>query len=167
MRRAVRVACVIGFLSSTPAFAQEATLLEKFKDWSAYATTGNPKVCFVVSQPKTSLPKGVRRGPIYFYISRYPADQVTGEISVKMGYPFAPGAKTTVTIGSDKFEMFTKEEGSFVEKQEDETKLVDAMKGGTSMKIDGRSARGTDTSDEYSLDGLAEALERIAKECAI
>jgi invasion protein IalB len=167
MRRAVRVASVIGFLSCTPAFAQEATLLEKFKDWSAYATTGNPKVCFVVAQPKASLPKGVRRGPIYFYISRYPADQVAGEISVKMGYPFAAGAKTTVTIGSDKFELFTKEEGAFVEKQEDETKLVDAMKGGTTLKIDGRSARGTDTSDEYSLDGLAEALERIAKECAI
>lgn len=166
MRRAVRVASVIGILSCTPAFAQEATLLEKFKDWSAYATTGNPKVCFVVSQPTASLPKGVRRGPIYFYISRYPADQVTNEVSVKMGYPFAPGAKATVTIGSDKFEMFTKEEGAFVEKQEDETKLLDAMKGDTTMKIEGRSARGTDTSDEYSLGGLAEALDRIAKECA-
>jgi hypothetical protein len=33
------------------------------------------------------------------------------------------------------------------------------------MKIEGMSARGTKTSDEYSLDGAAEALDRMAKEC--
>ena len=166
MRRAVRVASVIGVLSCTSALAQEAALLEKFKDWSAYAATGSPKVCFIVAQPTASLPKGVRRGPIYFYISRYPADQVVDEISVKMGYPFAPGAKTTVTIGTDKFELFTKEEGAFVEKPEDEGKLIEAMKGATTMKIEGRSARGTNTSDEYSLSGISDALTRIAKECS-
>ncbi|HWM32444.1 MAG TPA: invasion associated locus B family protein [Methyloceanibacter sp.] len=140
--------------------------MEKFKDWSAYAATGSPKVCFIVAQPTASLPKNVKRGPIYFYISRYPADQVVDEISVKMGYPFAPGAKTTVTIGTDKFELFTKEEGAFVEKTEDEGKLLEAMKGGTTMKIEGRSARGTNTSDDYSLSGMGDALARIAKECS-
>lgn len=166
MRRAVRVASVIGVLSCTSALAQEAALLEKFKDWSAYAATGSPKVCFIVAQPTASLPKNVKRGPIYFYISRYPADQVVDEISVKMGYPFAPGAKSTVTIGTDKFELFTKEEGAFVEKPEDEGKLIEAMKGGTTMKIEGRSARGTNTSDDYSLSGMGDALARIAKECS-
>ncbi|MGH6792471.1 MAG: invasion associated locus B family protein [Methyloceanibacter sp.] len=166
MRRAVRVASVIGVLSCTSVLAQEVALLEKFKDWSAYAATGSPKVCFIVAQPTASLPKNVKRGPIYFYISRYPADQVVDEISVKMGYPFAPGAKTTVTIGTDKFELFTKEEGAFVEKPEDEGKLIEAMKGGTTMKIEGRSARGTNTSDEYSLGGISDALARIAKECS-
>jgi hypothetical protein len=43
MRRAVRAACVIGAISVTPALAQEVTLLEKFKDWSAYAATGTPR----------------------------------------------------------------------------------------------------------------------------
>ena len=105
-------------------------------------------------------------GPIFFYISRWPADNVTNEISVKMGYPFGPGAKATVTIGTGKFELFTKDEGAFVEKPEMETKLVDAMKTGTSMKIDGKSARGTATSDTYSLDGLGDALDRAAKECS-
>jgi hypothetical protein len=166
MRRAVRAACVIGAMLATPAFAQEVSLLEKYKDWSAYAATGSPKVCFAVAQPKESSPKAAKRGPIYFYISRYPADKVVDEISVKMGYPFAAGAKTTVTIGKDKFELFTKDEGAFVEKPEDEAKLVTAMKSGTTMKVEGKSARGTNTSDTYSLGGLSDALDRIAKECA-
>jgi hypothetical protein len=153
-------------LIATPVLAQEVKLLQKYNDWAAYTSEGSPKVCFAVSQPRDSSPKNVRRGPIYFYVSHYPGDKIAGEISVKMGYPFAPGAKVTVTIGSDKFELFTKDEGAFVEKTEDEAKLVGALKAGSSMTIQGRSARGTNTSDNYSLSGTTDALERIAKECS-
>jgi invasion protein IalB len=167
MRQAVRAACLLAALASfTPAFAQTATLLEKTKDWSAYASAGSPKVCFAVAAPKASTPKAAKRGPIYFYVSNWPADKVDNEVSVKMGYPFKPGAMVTVTVGTDKFELFTKEEGAFVDKPDMETKLVEAMKKGGKMKIDGKSAKGTTTSDDYSLDGFADALDRVAKECS-
>jgi hypothetical protein len=166
MRRAIRAACVVGFISVTPAFAQDVALLEKFQDWSAYAATGTPKVCFAVAKPKESAPKAVKRGPVFFYISRWPADNVVDEVSVKMGYPFSDGAKATVTIGSAKFELFTKDEGAFVEKPDMETKLIEAMKTGSTMKIQGKSARGTSTTDTYSLNGLSDALDRVAKECS-
>ena len=157
---------MIGTLSATPALAQDVTLLEKFKDWSAYAATGGAKVCFAVSKPTDSNPKKITRGPIFFYISRWPAQNVVNEVSVKMGYPFANGAKTTVTIGTAKFELFTKDEGAFVEKPEMEAKLIEAMKTGSTMKIVGKSSRGTATSDVYSLKGLSDALDRAAKECS-
>jgi hypothetical protein len=165
MYRVVRVACAVAALVATPALAQDVTLLEKFKDWSAYAATGSPKTCFAVAKPTSSAPKTVKRGPIFFYISQWPADKVVNEISVKMGYPFGPGAKATVTIGTAKFELFTKEEGAFVEKPNMETKLLEAMKTGSTMKIDGKSARGTATTDTYSLNGLSDALDRATKEC--
>jgi Invasion associated locus B (IalB) protein len=166
MRRAIRAACVIWALSFTPALAQDVTLLQKFKDWSAYAATGTPKVCFAVAKPKDSNPKkGIKRDPVFFYISRWPADNVVNEVSVKMGYPFGSGAKATVTVGTAKFDLFTKDEGAFVEKPEMETKLVEAMKGASTMKIEGKSSRGTATSDIYSLEGLSDALDRAAKEC--
>src|SRR5215470_12945204 len=164
MRRAIQAACVIWALSFTPALAQDVTLLQKFKDWSAYAATGTPKVCFAVAKPKDSNPKkGIKRDPVYFYISRWPADNVVNEVSVKMGYPFGSGAKVTVTVGTAKFELFTKNDGAFVEKPDMETKLVDAMKTGSSMKVEGTSERGTATTETYSLDVLNDALDRIAK----
>ena len=165
MHRAVRAACAVAALVATPALAQEVALLEKFKDWSAYAATGSPKVCFAVSKPTNSNPKNVKRGPIFFYISQWPADKVVNEISVKMGYPFGEGAKATVTIGSAKFELFTKDEGAFVDKPETEAKVIEAMKTGNTMKIEGKSVRGTATSDVYSLNGLSDALDRAVKEC--
>jgi invasion protein IalB len=165
MHRAVRAACAVAALVATPALAQEVTLLEKFKDWSAYAAAGSPKVCFAVAKPTNSNPKTVKRGPIFFYISQWPADKVVNEISVKMGYPFSEGAKATVTVGSAKFELFTKDEGAFVDKPETEAKIIEAMKTGNTMKIEGKSARGTATSDTYSLNGLSDALDRAVKEC--
>ena len=166
MRRAVRAACFAAALSCTPALAENPTLLQKSGDWSAYSASGDPKVCFAVTQPKASTPKKVKRGPIYFYVSAWPGDQVTNEISVKMGYPFKPEAVATLTVGAKKFELFTKDEGAFIEKAETEKDLVEAMRKGSSMKINGKSARGTPTSDTYSLKGISDALDRMAKECS-
>ncbi len=168
MHRAVRVVLfsIAAMLMTTPALAQDVKLLETFRDWSVYAATGSPKVCFAVSKPTKSNPSNVKRGPILFYISQWPDDKVVNEISVKMGYPFSEGAKATVTVGSAKFELFTKDEGAFVEKPDEETKLVEAMKAGSSMKLEGTSERGTKTSDEYSLLGISDALARVAKECS-
>lgn len=165
MHRTVRAACVIAALCCAPAHAQEAKLLQKFNDWSAYATSGSAKTCFAVSKPKESLPKGVRRGPIFIYISAYPSDSIKNEVSIKMGYPFAAGAKVAATVGSDKFELFTKDEGAFVEKPATETEFIEAMKKGSQLKVEGTSARGTKTTDNYSLQGFAPALERVAQEC--
>jgi hypothetical protein len=166
MRRAVRAACLATAFCCTPAVADNATLLQKFKDWSAYSATGTPKVCFAVAQPKQQSPKVAKRGPVYFYISRWPGDGVIDEVSVKMGYPFPAGALATLHIGSAKFDLFTKDEGAFVEKPDTEKALVQALKKGGTMKIEGKSARGTATNDVYSLDGLGDALDRIAKECS-
>lgn len=165
MHRAVRAACLAVVLCSTPALAENSKRLQTFDDWSVYAATGNAKVCFVVTQPKDQRPKNVRRDPVYFYISAWPEDKVTSEISVKMGYPFKPGATATLTVGSRKFELFTKDEGAFVEKTETEKELVEALKKGNTMKIEARSARGTQTRDTYSLKGVTDALKRMAKEC--
>ena len=166
MHRAVRAASLFTALSCTSAWADNPTLLQKYKEWTAYAASGTPKVCFVLSQPTSVTPKKIKRGPVYFYISRWPADGVTNEVSVKMGYPFGDGAKATLTVGTAKFDLFTKDEGAFVEKTDAETRLVEALKKASTMKIDGKSVRGTSTSDVYSLDGLSDALARIAKDCA-
>jgi hypothetical protein len=40
------------------------------------------------------------------------------------------------------------------------------MKTGNTMKIEGKSSRGTTTTDVYSLNGLSDALDRAAKECS-
>lgn len=154
------VACAV------PAQAQTAKFIEKQGDWSVYANdAGGKKTCFATAQPRDSKPKNVKRDPVHFYVSSWPKDKVTGEISIKMGYPLKPGVPATIKIGDKSFEGFTKGEGAYIEKTSVEAQVVGAMKAGSTMVVQGRSTRGTLTTDEYSLSGISKALEAVDKAC--
>lgn len=143
-----------------------AQSLGSFGDWGAY--TGGPsnaKVCFVLSQPKERLPKGLNRDPAYIFISFRPAQGVRNEIAVTTGYGLKPGAEPVVTLGKAKFTMVGKETNAFLRNAAEETQFVDLSKHTASLTIKGTSLRGNETTDRYSLSGFAQALDRAAKEC--
>lgn len=166
MNKLVWAGTALALALSAPAQAQTAKFLKKHGDWSVYAhDQGGKKTCFIVAQPRDSKPKNVKRDPIYFYVSNWPADKVSGEISIKMGYPLKPGVPLQITIGDTKVEGFTKGEGGYVEKASDEAKVVAAMKAGSVMVVRGRSTRGTLTTDEYSLTGTTDALNASDEAC--
>ena len=43
--------------------------------------------------------------------------------------------------------------------------MVDTMRKGADMVVTGESGRGTKSTDRYALQGLAQALDRVAQEC--
>jgi invasion protein IalB len=43
--------------------------------------------------------------------------------------------------------------------------MVDAMRAGQSAVVKGVSAKGTQSTDTFSLKGLAQALDRVGQEC--
>lgn len=149
------------------ATAQSAKFLEQFNDWSSYTRDGSgDKICFAVSQPKDSEPKGVNRGQIVFYLTTWKKDNIKNQVSVKIGYPFKEGSKVSATIGPDSFSLFVKDDKAFIENPADEARLVAAMRKGAKMVIKGTSRRGTLTTDIYSLSGITAALKHVAQTCS-
>jgi hypothetical protein len=154
-----------------PAFAAEMpTALGTFKNWSAYtAGTGADKTCYALSQPVASDPKTVTRGQIYFLISDFPARKAKGEPQIVPGYAYPANGTVSVTVGSDKFTFFTKNEGdngsAWLKSTAEEAKLVAAMQKGSRAVVTGASARGTTTTDAYSLSGITAALQKAHAEC--
>lgn len=139
-------------------------------DWKAYVSQeANGKVCFVVSAPQDQSPKNVNRGDIFFVVTNWGNGH--WQPSVEIGYPFKPSSKATVQIGSDKFDLFTDNDkatgngGAWIREAADETRLVRAMKRGSSMIVKGTSKRGTLTTDRYSLSGITAALDAAEKAC--
>lgn len=167
MRKLICLVTTCLLLDCSIVAAQTADAVETFTDWTAYtAEAGGKKICFASSAPKVTLPKGANRGKILFYVSIWTGEGgVRDEISVKVGYPLKPGSISTVEIGSEKFSLFVENDRAFVEKTEDEKRLSAAMRKGSLMIVKGVSARGTQTLDRYSLNGVSAALDRIAKEC--
>jgi Invasion associated locus B (IalB) protein len=150
------------------ATASEPTLLGQYGDWGAYtASPGGNKVCFALAKPKTmkTEPEGRKRDPSYVFVSTRPAEKVKNEVSVIIGYPFKTSSDATAEIGTAKFAMYTQNEGAWIKNVADETRMVDAMRKGADLTVKGTSGRGTQSTDQYSLKGLAQALDKVEQEC--
>ncbi len=144
------------------------TLLGQYGDWGAYtASPGGKKICFAIAKPSSSetSPPNRPRNPSYIFISSRPADKVSNEVSIIVGYPFKPGSEASVDIGSTSFALYTQQDGAWIKNAAEEAHLVEAMRAGQSAVVKGMSAKGTRSTDTFSLRGLAQALDRSSQDC--
>jgi len=144
------------------------TLLGQYGDWGAYtASPGGKKICFAIAKPSSSEtnPPNRPRNPAYMFISSRPADKVSNEVSIIIGYPFKPNSEATVDIGSTSFALYTQQDGAWIKNAADEAHMVEAMRAGQSAVVKGASAKGTRTTDTFSLRGLSQALDRTDQDC--
>jgi hypothetical protein len=144
------------------------TLLGQYGDWGAYsATPGGKKVCFAIAKPATSEtnPPGKSRNPSYMFISSRPGDKVNNEVSIIIGYPFKPNSDATMAVGSASFALYTQQDGAWIKNAAEEAHLIEAMRGGQNAVLKGMSAKGTQSTDIFSLKGFGQALDRTGQDC--
>lgn len=152
----------------SPSPTDQAVLLGQFGEWGAYrATPGGKKICFALSKPTaaTSEPSSRARDAVYAFVSTRPSEKVRNEVSVIVGYPQKAGHDATAAIGSSTYPMYTQNDGAWVKNAAEETQMVETMRRGSDLVVKSESARGTKTTDTYSLKGMAQALDRVAEEC--
>jgi invasion protein IalB len=158
------------FAPGQPIVAQpaETTAHEtgRFGDWIVHQNAGEgPKICFAASQPKIKEPASANRSKVVLYVSAWPKEGVKSEISVKLGYPIKSDAPVAVMVGTDSFQLFANDDRAYVSDATEELKLIDAMKKGSTLTVQATSARGTQTKDTYSLQGIGQALSALATAC--
>jgi Invasion associated locus B (IalB) protein len=154
--------------AAAPAGETQPTLLGQYGDWGAYtASPAGKKVCFALAKPKTTKtePAGRKRDPSYVFVSTRPAENVKNEVSIIIGYPFKTSSDATAEVGTAKFAMYTQNDGAWIKNVAEEARMVDAMRKGADLTVKGTSGRGTTSTDQYSLKGLAQALDKIEQEC--
>jgi len=162
------LAAALGLSSAALAQGDQPTLLGQYGDWGAYsATPGSKKVCFALSKPKSSKtePAGRKRDQAYLFISTRPAENVRNEVSLIIGYPIKPSSDATAEIGPTKFAMYTQNDGAWIKNVAEEARFIDAMRKGADLTIKGTSRLGTQSTDQFSLKGLGQALDRAEQEC--
>ncbi|PRY77333.1 hypothetical protein CLV80_106178 [Yoonia maritima] len=140
-------------------------------DWAVYVES-DPKECWAVSAPvnttntRDGQPVTVRRGEIQLIVFYRPSGEVSGQVMFAGGYPFASGSTVSMKVGDTTLEMFTEGEFAWPASAEDDAKFVAAMKRGADAVVTGRSGRGTQTQDTFSLLGFTAAVEEAASQCA-
>ena len=102
-------------------------------------------------------------------ISDWPARKVKAEPQIVYGYQAKEGAAAALGVGGDKFAFFIRNSGkegsAWLQQLNDNPRLITAMQGGVSAVAGGVNAKGTKTSDTYSLSGFNDALAKIHAVC--
>ena len=128
----------LALLISCPAFAGSVPVeLGEYGDWTAYSyKEGKNLVCYMASTPK------------------------------KDEGNYKKGSGVVVKIGTTSFNnLFTSGDNAWAPDASTDKKLVDAMKRGQRMIVEGMSSRGTKTKDTYSLAGFTGAYKAISAKC--
>ena len=154
------------------AFAQEQSTkrVAAKTDWSVFVED-NPTECWGVSTPKETVNSrdgrvvAVNRGQTLLMVFYRPSAGANGQVAFTGGYPFAPGSTVNLDISGTTFEMFTEGEWAWPATSADDSKIITAMKRGANAVLSGRSGRGTNTKDTFSLLGFTAAVEDAAKRC--
>ena len=164
--RTLAAAVAAAAWTAAPASAQD---LGEFRDWRAHRFTEEGKrVCTMWSQPEKAEGKYKRRGEIFALVSHRPAENRLGVVSFEMGYPFAPGKDLAVSVdGAAPIRLPTSGSLAWHDSTEVNVELVKKMRAGNRMVVTGRSARGTKTTDTYSLSGFTAGYKAVSKACGV
>jgi len=152
----------------TAAPGQGVNRLGGVKGWDAYVdTVKGAKVCYVIGKPSKSEPVSAKRSVIFASVTHRPAEKRLNEVSFNSGYLFKEGSDADLAVDGKKFSLFTDKEGAWTRDAAGDKAVVEALAKGKQAVIKGVSARGTATTDTYSLDGFAQALAQIDKACGV
>ncbi|WP_367192640.1 invasion associated locus B family protein [Amorphus sp. 3PC139-8] len=168
LKRIAILAACMSLLATGAVFAQSSkpTLLQQYSDWEVYTYDGqNGKICYALSKPKDIQPSDRDHGDVFFFVSSRPQEGVKGETSILVGYTFKENSSVSVDVDGQKFTMFTKGDGAWMENPAQESTLLNAMRAGRAMSVSGQSSRGTDTSYRFSLSGVTAATNRLNEVC--
>ena len=146
----------------------EPTLIGQYGTWGAYTATPNGrKVCFALAKPSSSKtnPPNRPRDPAYAFVSTRPAEKVVNEVSIMIGYALKPGSESSLEVGGAAYAMYTQGDGLWIKNAAEEEQMVSAMRKSAEVVVKGVSAKGTETTDVFSLKGLAQALDRVTQDC--
>lgn len=153
---------------TTPALAAESKLDSSHKAWSVFSTTENSKkVCYITSTPEKEEGTFSRRGEPYALVTLRPGNPV--EASFSSGFPYKDNSEVEVTVPKHAaLKFFTSAETpkvAWAKSEEEDKKLINAMKNGDKITVKGTSPKKTHAIDTYSLSGFSAAYNRMIALC--
>ena len=161
------ISFIIILISFSARSAEDLKSIGKFKDWETFAVTeNNNKICFAQSIPILRAPKKFERNPSRLFVSFRPIEDINDEISTTSGYTFQKEKIVKAKSGKKTFDFFAQENFAWIHDDEEEQKFIQAMKKASRVMIIGRTNKGKQTIDHYSLMGFSKAYNTAKKNCS-
>ncbi len=159
---------LLAFLPFCAVAAQQGPrLIGQYGDWLAYIDQSSGQdICYMASMPKKEEGNYKTRGDVFALVAHRPKEKSFDVFNLIAGYNFQKNAPVTVEVDRQKFsDFYTDKDAAWTLYDRDDLALIQAMKKGQKMVVNGVSSRGTKTKDTYSLKGFTKAYEAISKKC--
>ena len=161
------ISFIIILISFSARSAEDLKSIGKFKDWETFAVNeNNNKICFAQSIPILRAPKKFERNPSRLFVSFRPIEDIKDEVSTTSGYSFQKEKIVKAKSGKKTFDFFAQENFAWILDTEEEQKFIQAMKKASRVMIIGRTDKGKQTIDHYSLMGFSKAYNTAKKNCS-
>jgi len=161
---AVRFASIACFLAlaAGPAAAQSVQALGEFRDWAAYSANDNTgQVCFAMSKPTEISPAVDGYTQAYLYLTNRPGEGIANEVNLVAGFNFAPDQPATLSVGGQKFALFTQQDAAWLLDATQNDNLAGALRAGSTVVIEGTTDKGILVTQTFSLSGATAASRAI------
>ena len=149
--------------------ANDLKSIGKFKDWETFTITqSNNKICFAQSIPVLQAPKKMERDASRLFVTFRPNEEIPikDEVSVTAGYDFNNKVIVKAKSGKRTYDFFSQKKYAWIIDETEEKKFIKAMKKASRVMIIGRTDKGKQTIDHYSLMGFSKAYEAAQKNCS-
>lgn len=161
------ISFIIILISFSARSAEDLKSIGKFKDWETFTVTENDnKICFAQSIPILRAPKKFERNPSRLFITFRPSEDMKDEVSATSGYTFQKEKIVKAKTGKKTYDFFSREEFAWILDTEEEQRFIKAMKKASRVMIIGRTEKGKQTIDHYSLMGFTKAYSAAKKNCS-
>ena len=161
------ISFIIILISFSARSAEDLKSIGKFKDWETFTVTeSDNKICFAQSIPILRAPKKFERNPSRLFISFRPTEDIKDEVSATSGYTFQKEKIVKAKTGKKTYDFFSQEEFAWILDTEEEQRFIKAMKKASRVMIIGRTEKGKQTIDHYSLMGFTKAYNTAKKNCS-
>jgi len=160
-------ALVLGAITAGSAAAQDVTVIGTHGKWTAYTYTENKQpVCYIAAKPERSEGNYRNRDEVLMLVTHRPAEKAYDVVSVVAGYQYKPDSDAVVTVGAQKFDLFTVgTDRAWARDAKIDRAIAQAMIKGNTAVVRGTSSRNTNTTDTFSLSGFTAAYKAISDTC--
>lgn len=160
MQRFILICAVLFF--ALPAAAQQ--LVETSGSWRVLKVSASGNLtCYIASLPIDSAGSFKKRGEPYLLVTS--KSPTVDEVSTSAGYPFDEKKDVMLSFGQKNYKLFARGEVAWAYDADSDKAIVKDMMRGSKVVVQGKSWKGTDSKDTYSLSGFTAAHRKMKQLC--
>tara|TARA_R110002020_G_scaffold399971_1_gene609895 strand:+ start:117517 stop:118032 length:516 start_codon:yes stop_codon:yes gene_type:complete len=148
-----------------PSASAQPTAIGRYNDWSVFTdTNGGETVCYAATPATDKAPASADHGEVWYYVTNWKSGRARNQPSLKVGFKLRESAGGKASVGRSSWSLFSVGQEAFAG-DSDDSRIVDALKKGSELRVEAVSERNTQVAYHFSLKGSSAAIDKAAAIC--